>query len=128
MQVRESSSGYAETVARLVDAIARRGLTLFARIDHAAAARAAGLELAPEEVLIFGSPQAGTPLMQQDPRVGYELPLRMLVWQKGDRALVGYRNPAELGGRYQIADHQAALERMASLLDGLAGEAAGTAR
>lgn len=124
MVVKESSSTYSETASRLADEISRRGLTLFARIDHAAGARGAGLELAPEEVFLFGSPVAGTPLMQRDPRVGYDLPLRMLLWQEGARVLVGYRDPRELAGDYEVADQQPTLDRMAGLLDQLATAAA----
>ena len=68
---------------RLITAITSRGLTVFARVDHAAAAREAGMELAAEELVVFGNPRAGTPLMQSDPRIGIELPLRMLVWEDG---------------------------------------------
>jgi uncharacterized protein (DUF302 family) len=121
----KSSSGYSETAARLAEAIKRHGLTVFARIDHAAAARGVGLELPPEEVVVFGNPQAGTALMQRDPRIGYELPLRMLVWQEDDRVLVGYQDPTELASRYDVADHRLALDRMAALLGELAAEAAG---
>ena len=62
-----SSSGYLETLNRLLDAIARRDLTVFAQIDHAAAARAVEMELADELVVVFGNPRAGTPLMQKAP-------------------------------------------------------------
>jgi len=80
-----SSRGFAETLSRLVDAVARRGLTVFAQFDHAVAARDVELELAGEVVVVFGNPRTGTPLMQQDPRIGIELPLRMLVWIAGRR-------------------------------------------
>jgi uncharacterized protein (DUF302 family) len=122
--VRESTDEYVPTAARLVEAITRRGLTVFARIDHAAAARSAGLDLPPEEVFIFGNPQAGTPLMQRDPRVGYELPLRILLWQAGDRVLVGYRDPKELAVRYDLGEERSILDRMAALLSEVAAEAA----
>jgi uncharacterized protein (DUF302 family) len=123
---KRSASGYDETVAGLVDAIESRGLTVFARIDHAAAAREAGLELADEQVVLFGNPRAGTPLMQGDPRIGVELPLRILVWADADGVLLGYRDPRELAGPYDIAaEHQAILDQMATLLGALADEAAG---
>jgi uncharacterized protein (DUF302 family) len=121
--VKESSSSYSDTAARLAAAITRRGLTVFARIDHAAAARGVGLDLPPEEVFIFGNPQAGTSLMQKDPRVGYELPLRILVWQEGGRVFIGYRDPAELADQYSLAEHRTILERMATLLADVAAEA-----
>ena len=125
MVTKRSASDYGETVVRLVEAIESRGLTVFARIDHAAAAREAGLELADEQVVLFGSPRAGTPLMQSDPRIGIELPLRILVWADADGVLLGYRDPRELAGPYDIAAEQAILEQMATLLGALADEAAG---
>ncbi len=121
---KRSTSSYVETTRSLLDAIERRGLTVFARIDHAAAARAAGLELPDEEVVLFGTPQAGTPLMQSDRQIGIELPLRMLVWRDGEAVLLGYRDPRELSSAYDVASHQATLEQMASLLETLATEAA----
>jgi uncharacterized protein (DUF302 family) len=91
---KRSAYGYRETVARVIDAIEGRGLTLFARVDHAAAAREAGLELADEQVVLFGNPRAGTPLMQSDPRIGVELPLRILIWADATGVLLGYHDPA----------------------------------
>lgn len=122
--VKRSAAGYTATIRSLTEAIERRGLTLSARIDHAAAAREAGLELADEEVLVFGNPQGGTPLMQDDRRIGIELPLRMLVWRQGGEVLLGYNDPRELSGTYDVAQHETTLEQMATLLDELATEAA----
>lgn len=124
MVLKRSSSGYVETVRLLVEAIEQRGLTVFASVDHAAGARAVGMELADEQVVVFGSPQSGTPLMQSDPRVGIELPLRMLVWREGDEVLLGYRDPRDLSGTYDVGQHQAILEQMAALLEQVANEAA----
>lgn len=124
MVVKRSDSGYAETIAALIAALERRGLTLFARIDHAAAARGVGLELADEEVVLFGNPLGGTPLMQEDRRVGIELPMRMLVWREADDVLLAYRDPRELSSAYDVAAHASTLAQMATLLDELAAEAA----
>jgi uncharacterized protein (DUF302 family) len=123
MVLARSASGYEETTRSLIDAIERRGLTVFARIDHAAGARAVGLELADEEVVVFGSPRSGTPLMQSDRRIGIELPLRMLVWRQGEEVLLGYLDPRELSSTYDVAVHQSTLEQMARLLEELAAEA-----
>jgi uncharacterized protein (DUF302 family) len=123
MVVTPSANDYVETMRLLAGAIERRGLTVFAAIDHAAGAREAGLELADEAVVVFGSPRSGTPLMQTDPRVGIELPLRLLVWREEDTVLVGYRDPRELTETYEIASHQSTLEQMAALLAALASEA-----
>lgn len=118
-----SSFGHRETLARLLDAIARRDLTVFAQIDHAASAREIGMELADEVVVVFGSPRAGTPLMQADPQIGIELPLRILVWDHGGQALVGYNDPRNLAGSYNVTTETATLDAMSSLLHVLANEA-----
>lgn len=125
MIINASGSGYADTVRFLVNAIEDRGLEIFARIDHAAGARGVGLELADEQVIVFGSPRSGTPLMQSDPRVGIELPLRMLVWRQGEDVFVGYHDPRELSREYAISLHHSVLEQMATLLAELSAEAAG---
>jgi uncharacterized protein (DUF302 family) len=123
VNVSESELGFAEVMRRLLEAIERRELTVFARIDHAGAARQAGLELADEELVIFGNPRAGTPLMQGDPRSGIELPLRILVWRAGTGAQIGYLDPRELARRYDVDQHQATLEAMAKLLGDIVAEA-----
>jgi len=125
MEVSRSTTDYADTLRRLLEGIESRGLTVFARIDHAASAREAGLELAPEEVVLLGNPRAGTPLMQHDPRIGVELPLRMLVWEDADGASVGYNDPLDLAAHYDLEPNRATLEAMSSLLASLAREAAG---
>lgn len=124
MLTRASSSGYDETLSRLLAAIAERGLTVFAQFDHAAGAREVDMQLAPEIVVVFGNPRSGTPLMQDDPRVGIELPLRIVVWSSGDATMVGYNDPRELAGTYEVSEHAQTLEAMAALLAALAQEAA----
>ena len=125
MILKRSASDYADTVGSLIAAIERRGLTVFARIDHAAGAREVEMQLDDEEVVLFGSPRSGTPLMQSDRQIGIELPLRMLVWREGEDVLLAYRDPRELSGSYDIGDLQSTLEQMATLLETLAAEAAG---
>lgn len=123
MIIKRSASGYEETAKLLITAIEQHGLTVFARIDHAAGARSVGMELADEEVVIFGSPQAGTPLIQSDPEIGIELPLRILIWRSGEDVLAGYRDPRDLSGTYDVGSDQAILEKMAALLESLVAEA-----
>jgi uncharacterized protein (DUF302 family) len=108
------------TADRVVALLERRGIELFARIDHGGGARAADLELADEEVLIFGSPRAGTPLMKSDATIGYELPLRMLVWDHGGETRIAYRPARELKDSYRVADHAEILDGMDGLLQDLA--------
>jgi uncharacterized protein (DUF302 family) len=121
-----SSFEHGETVARLLDAVAQEGLTVFAQFDHAAGARDAGMALPNEVVIAFGNPRAGTPLMHADPRVGIELPLRVLVWDQDGQTLVGYNDPRDLAGPYDLTTHAAVLDAMSSLLDRLANDAAGS--
>jgi uncharacterized protein (DUF302 family) len=125
VQIVVSSEGHAETLKRLLDSIASHGLGVFTQIDHAGAARKVGLELADEVVVLFGNPRAGTPLMQADARVGIELPLRMLVWDAGGQTNIGYHDPRDLAGSYDLASETARLDTMSSLLAELAREAAG---
>jgi len=124
MVIKRSASNYSDTVRSLLAAIERRGLTVFARIDHAAAAREVGMELAEEEVVLFGNPRAGTPLMLSDRQVGIELPLRILIWREGAEAMLAHHDPRDLNGAYDLAEHQSTLEQMAMLLEQLTIEAA----
>jgi uncharacterized protein (DUF302 family) len=119
----ESPYSVGDTVGRLMAAVFRRGITVFARINHAANARAVGLSMADEEVLIFGDPRAGTVLMQADPRVGFELPLRVVVWSQDGVTRIGYEPPESLGESYELAGRGEVLGRMAGLLAQLALEA-----
>ena len=122
LTIAESPHGVTGTVDRLLAALEARGIELFARVDHGGGARAAGLQLADEELLIFGDPRVGTLLMQGDPSIGYELPLRMLVWDEGGHTRIGYRPPSELADDYGVADHVDVLERMDQLLQLIVAE------
>lgn len=126
LKVQSSPHSVADTVDRIVAALDARGVTVFARVDHAAGARAAGLELADEQLLVFGDPRGGTPLMQEDASVGYELPLRLLVWDDGGETKIGWRPPPELAGVYRLSTHADVLERMQALLEQLASAAGAT--
>lgn len=124
MITRASSKGFTETLDRLLEAITARGLTVFAQFDHAAGARQADMELAGETVVVFGNPRAGTPLMQSDPRIGIELPLRILIWDNDDTIMIAYNDPRALSQVYDVGERAPTLEAMAALLADLAHEAA----
>jgi uncharacterized protein (DUF302 family) len=96
-----------ETVERLANLLAAKGVKLFAVIDHSGEARANGLELRDTKVVIFGSPLAGTPVMQAVPLAALDLPLKVLVWQDGDQTKLNYTPPAELAARYGLSDELA---------------------
>jgi uncharacterized protein (DUF302 family) len=93
-----------DTVSRLSAVVAARGLKLFAVIDHSGEARSSGLELRDTKLVIFGSPQAGTPVMAAAPLAALDLPLKVLVWADGHRTNVSYTAPEELAARYQLSD------------------------
>ncbi|WP_233171721.1 DUF302 domain-containing protein [Dyella sp. ASV21] len=76
-----SAYNVAHTVERLTQLLSEHGVRIFAHIDFSGDAAAAGLTLLPEQMLIFGNPRAGTPLMQVEPEVGLDLPLKVLVWE-----------------------------------------------
>jgi uncharacterized protein (DUF302 family) len=99
----QSRHGPKETMDCLAAAVTEHGMTVLARIDHAAAAAAAGLALRPTEVLIFGNPRAGTPLMQAAQTIGIDLPLKALVWQdEAGKTWLTYNDPTWLAKRHGI--------------------------
>lgn len=120
----EAGGDVPTAVARIEHALHDMGVTVFARIDHGAGARAVGLDLPDEVVLVFGDPAVGTRLMQADPRIGLDLPLRMLVWSRNGRTAVGYRDPRGLDIDPAPAPVRAVLEGMHGLLERLARAAA----
>jgi len=91
-----------ETMSRFEAEVKAKGLTIFARIDHAAGAAAVGLPLRPTELLVFGNAKGGTPLMQAVQTIGIDLPLKVLVWQdaSGDTWL-SYNDPSWLAKRHR---------------------------
>jgi uncharacterized protein (DUF302 family) len=94
---------HASTLSRLDAILVERGLTVFARIDHAANAADVGLEMAPTTVVIFGSARAGTPVMRAVPQLALDLPLRILVREDdAGRVLVEYRGPDQLTAGYDL--------------------------
>lgn len=116
-----SSTDVASTAGAIRAELERRGVPLFGTVDHGANAKGAGLELPDEVVLIFGNPAVGTHLMQEDPTVGIELPLRILVWDDGGTTKVGYHDPRELAQSYELGQQAQSLAAMAGLLEALVG-------
>src|SRR5262249_34685098 len=98
-----SSHASKETMDRLVAAVKAKGLTVFARVDHAAGAAEVGLPLRPTDLLIFGNARGGTPLMQAAQSIGIDLPLKALVWQdEQGRTWLSYNDPAWLAQRHGV--------------------------
>lgn len=117
---KRSSHSVAETMDRLEQAVRERGLVVVARVDHAGAAQRAGLALRPTQLLIFGNPQAGTPVMQSAQTAGIDLPLKALAWEdeKG-QVWLGYNDPAWIAQRHGVKEAAQVLQGMRSALDGL---------
>ena len=109
-----------DTVARLTRILSDKGLKLFGVIDQSAEASAAGLALRETVLVIFGSPAAGTPVMQAAPLSALDLPLKVLVWADGAQTKVSYAAPAALAARYGLsADLTARLAGIGPLTDAL---------
>ncbi|MGO9005867.1 MAG: DUF302 domain-containing protein [Beijerinckiaceae bacterium] len=118
----ESRYGPKETMARLEAAVTRLGMTIPARIDHAAAAAEVGMPLRPAEVLVFGKSQAGTPLMQAAPTIAIDLPLKALVWQdETGRTWLSYNDPKWLAHRHGA--EAGAAQSLGAMADALAAVA-----
>lgn len=121
-----TSHGARAAVDRLESLAKARELRIFARIDHAAGARSIGESLRPTELLIFGHPKGGTPLLQCAQTYGIELPMRVLAWEDAEgKTWLGYSDPAGYAIKGGGAQCEAALKRLAATLDTLVREAAG---
>jgi uncharacterized protein (DUF302 family) len=98
-----SHHSVADTAARLASALKERGILLFAHLDFSADAARAGLTMRPEQLLIFGNPKAGTPLMQAQPTAGLDLPLKALIWEDANgRVTIAYNDPQYVLGRHGL--------------------------
>ena len=116
----KSPHGAKATMDKLEELVKQRGLTVFARIDHAAGAAKVGKSLRPTEVLIFGDPQGGTPFMECAQSVGIDLPLKALVWENAEgQVWLGYNAPAFLAKRHDVAQCPV-VENLRKVLAGLA--------
>lgn len=115
------------TLDRLAAALGEKGIAVAARIDHALAAEKVGEALPPTQLLLFGNPKLGSPLMRSNPCIGLDLPLRVLAWEDTQgQVWVGYAAPQEIAQRYAIGERGAILDKMTALLDGLTTQAAQT--
>jgi uncharacterized protein (DUF302 family) len=120
-----SSFGPEETMKRLEAEVRAKGMTVFARVDHAAGAAEAGLPLRPTDLLIFGTARGGTPLMQAAQTIGIDLPLKALVWQDEEgKTFVSYNDPAYLTRRHGLADQvKPVVDTMTGALKAIAAKA-----
>ena len=122
-----SAHGVKETIDRFESDMKSKGMTIFARIDHAAGAKEAGLVLRPTELLIFGNAKSGTPLMQSYQAIGIDLPLKALAWEDAaGKVWLSYNDPAWLAARHGDRGQRSDVTNlMATVLAGAAKKAAG---
>jgi uncharacterized protein (DUF302 family) len=120
-----SSFGPAETMRRFEDEVRAHGMTVFAHVDHTAGAAAVGMQMRPTDLLIFGAAKTGTPLMQEAPTIGIDLPLKALVWEDQTGAtFLSYNDPAYLAHRHGLDDSGAKIvSGMSSVLQAMTAKA-----
>lgn len=121
----EAVGSVTEATDRLVAAVEGAGASVIARVDHAAGAERAGMELAPMVKVIFGNPALGTPVMQADPLAGHVLPLQMLIFEEDGATVVAYEPPSAALEGYDVGAAAEQIERMEGALRNLAQAAAG---
>jgi uncharacterized protein (DUF302 family) len=120
-----SRFGPKETMDRLETEIRAQKMEIFARIDHAAGASEAGLELRPTKVIIFGNARGGTPLMQSVQTIGIDLPLKALVWEDaGGKTWLSYNEPNWIAHRHGVANAEPVVSKMSVALSAILRKAA----
>lgn len=123
--IKTSTLSVDNTIAKIEHIVTeKKGLGVFAIIDHQAAAQKAGLKMHPEKVILFGNPKLGTKIMQQDPRTGLDLPLRVLVYQDGKgKTKIVYHNPEIWQGGFDLKECKM-IPKMVKVLDMITTKAA----
>jgi uncharacterized protein (DUF302 family) len=121
-----SSVGPKETMDRLEAEVRAKGMTVFARIDHAAGAAEVGLELRPTELMIFGNARGGTPLMQASQTAGIDLPLKALVWQDAaGKTWLSYNEPGWIAQRHGLGVRAEIVDNLTAALSAISKKAVG---
>ncbi len=120
MIYKQSPYGVKETLDRLEKVFKKKGITVFARVNHAAGAKKIGAKLPPTETIIFGNPKIGTPLMQSDRHIGIDLPLKVLAWRdETGKVTIAYNDPGYLARRHHINNRDKVFKGMAGALNKL---------
>lgn len=121
---KKSAHSVAVTLDRLENVLKAKGIGIAVRWKHSEKAKAAGMELRDTEILIFGNPKMGSPLMMSNQEIGVDLPMKALAYkdEKGQVWLV-YNDPAYLKKRHAISDKDAVFEKMSGALNGLTDKA-----
>lgn len=116
--IKQSPHSVSKTLDRLTTVMQKKGITIVARVDHAAGAKNTGMDMRPTQLLIFGNPKLGTPLMLAKMEIGVDLPLKALAWQDDDgNVWLGYTAPAELKVRHGVRGCDEIFEKMTDALE-----------
>ena len=108
----QSPLTFEETVAAIQKTLNSKGITIFATIDHQAAAKAVGETMQPATVLIVGNPKVGTALMQENPLLAIELPLKILIYEEGKTINIRYEKVAAIAEKYHIKQNFSTAEKI----------------
>lgn len=120
-----SANDVKTTMDKLEKVLTSKGITVFARINHAHGAKTIGQSLPPMELLVFGNPKLGTPLMQKNQQMGLDLPLKALVYEAADgKTYIAYNDPAYLSKRHGVTEPAKVLETMTGALKNFTAAAA----
>lgn len=121
---KKSAHSVTETLDRLQAILEKRGITVFARVDHGAGAKKVGVELPETQLLIFGNPKLGSPLMASNRAVGLDLPMKALAWADADGTVfLSYTAPQALKARHNVTDRDKIFAMMTGALDKLTNAA-----
>ncbi len=113
----KSAHSVTDTADKLEMVLKDKGMTVFTRIDHAAGAAKVGAEMRATQLVVFGNPKVGTPLMQCNQSTGLDLPQKALIWEDAEgQVWLSYNDPAYLGARHGLGECAAVLEKVAKAL------------
>lgn len=115
-----SELDYMSTIETLRQEMDQMGLTIFAEIDHFYGAKTVEISIQPVYLIVFGNPKAGSKLMAENPAIGFELPLKLLIMETEEGVMVGYLPPSVLKARYEIKEQDGVFEAMHKLYNRLA--------
>ncbi len=120
---KQSPYGVSETLDRLEAVLKQKGITVFARVDHAAGARKVGQTMSDTQLLIFGNPKMGTPLMKEQRLMGLDLPMKVLAWESSNnQTWIAYTSPDELKDRHQLKNEKI-INKMKKALNAMTNKA-----
>ncbi len=125
----KSANSVKKTIDILEAALKKKGIRVFARVDHQANGATVNLPLRPTTILIFGNPKLGTPLMSSNQTIGLDLPMKALAWRDANgQVWLTYNDPQYLAHRHGIKDKDAVIKKMTGALGKLSGKATSDVR